>query len=63
MDILIGWDECLVIDNTVESNNWEDHVYLYKVELHEDYRLCNDEYWNFDLNESIETNNEINNLL
>ena len=52
MDKLIGWDECLVIDNTVESNNWQDRVYLYKAELHEDYRLCNDEYW-----DKLEINN------
>lgn len=37
--------ECLVIDNTSQSNRIEDVVYWYKADSHEAFQLCNQEYW------------------
>jgi len=39
--------ECLVIHNNAKSNKIEDQVFWYKAEQHEDFRLCEDEVWQF----------------
>lgn len=37
--------ECLVIDNTVQSNRLEDVVFWYKASKHSDFKLGTKEYW------------------
>ena len=37
--------ECLVICNNVNSNKLEDQVFWYKATPHQDFRLCNPEFW------------------
>lgn len=39
--------ECLVIDNTVQSNKIEDCVYWYRAEKHHNFRLCSDDIWQY----------------
>ena len=39
--------ECLVIDNTVQSNNLEDQVFWYKAEEHDDFRVGCKRYWKY----------------
>jgi len=41
--------ECLVIDNTVQSNSIEDCIFWYKADPHlPPFRLCKDVYWDLD---------------
>lgn len=42
--------ECLVIDNTVQSNRLEDMVFWYKAEPHKDFRLGSREFWDISKN-------------
>lgn len=42
--------ECLVIDNTVQSNKLEDVVFWYKASSHSDFRLGSREYWEMSKN-------------
>lgn len=43
--------ECLVIDNTVDSNNLEDMVYWYKADLNvPNFRIGSHEFWQFEGN-------------
>lgn len=42
--------ECLVIDNTVQSNKFEDCVFWYKASPHNDFKLGNREYWEISKN-------------
>lgn len=37
--------ECLVIDNNAKSNKLEDQVFWYKANPHQDFRLCNPQFW------------------
>jgi hypothetical protein len=37
--------ECIVIDNTVQSNKLEDIVFWYKADDHNEFRLGNREFW------------------
>lgn len=37
--------ECLVIDNTSQSNKIEDCIFYYKAELHSDFRIGAPEFW------------------
>lgn len=37
--------ECLVINNTTQSNKLEDAAFWYKAELHPDFRLCAADFW------------------
>lgn len=37
--------ECLVIDNTVQSNKLLDQLFWYKADMHNDFRLCNKSFW------------------
>lgn len=37
--------ECLVIDNTSQSNKLEDVVFWYKADPHDNFRVCSSEYW------------------
>lgn len=37
--------ECLVIDNTVQSNKLEDMVFWYKADSHADFKLGSREFW------------------
>lgn len=37
--------ECLVIDNTAQSNKLEDCIFWYKAELHPDFRIGAPEFW------------------
>ena len=39
---------CLVIDNTVNSNNIYDCVYWYKPELHGNFKMCCESLWRLD---------------
>jgi hypothetical protein len=39
--------ECLVIHNNAKSNKIEDQVFWYKAEPHDDFRLCEEEVWQF----------------
>jgi hypothetical protein len=36
---------CLVIDNTVHSENWEDMVFWYRAEPRNDFRIGSEVYW------------------
>jgi hypothetical protein len=45
--------ECLVIDNTSNSNKLEDCVYWYKGDGHEDYKLGSNQFW---VNNTLEDN-------
>jgi len=38
--------ECLVINNKVQSNKLEDMVFFYKAKMHDDFRVCTNEFWN-----------------
>ena len=41
--------ECLVIDNTVNSNNVEDCIFWYKASVDiPDFRMCAPVYWELD---------------
>lgn len=42
--------ECLVIDNTVQSNRLEDCVFWYKADNRPDYRLCSRRCWEYSKN-------------
>ena len=37
--------ECLVIDNTSQSNKIEDCIFWYKAEMHGDFRIGAPEFW------------------
>jgi hypothetical protein len=37
--------ECLVINNTNQTNKLEDSVFWYKAQIHPDFRLCAREFW------------------
>lgn len=37
--------ECLVIDNTVKSNELSDQIFWYKAEDQPPFKTCSDEYW------------------
>ena len=37
--------ECLVIDNTSNSNKLEDCVFWYKGDIHQDYKLGSNQFW------------------
>jgi hypothetical protein len=37
--------ECLVIDNTTQSNKLEDQVFWYKAQIRPKFRVCAPEYW------------------
>jgi hypothetical protein len=37
--------ECLVLDNTSQSNKLEDIIYWYKAEFHGDFRIGAPEFW------------------
>lgn len=50
--------ECLVIDNTVQSNKIEDCVFWYKADKHEDFRIGPAEVWEYSENNYIEDDNE-----
>ena len=39
--------ECLVIHNNAKSNKIEDQVFWYKAEPHDNFRLCEEEVWQF----------------
>ena len=39
--------ECLVIHNNAKSNKIEDQVFWYKAEMHDDFRLGSDNFWNY----------------
>lgn len=39
--------ECLVIHNNAKSNKIEDQVFWYKAETHDDFKLCEEEVWQF----------------
>lgn len=39
--------ECLVIDNTTQSNNIEDQVFYYKAKDHENFKMCDKKIWDF----------------
>jgi hypothetical protein len=39
--------ECLVIDNTIQSNKIEDQVYWYKSEDHGEFKMCPPEIWEY----------------
>lgn len=41
--------ECLVLDNTVQSNRIEDCVFWYKAEEHPRFRVGSDSYWAYHL--------------
>ncbi len=36
---------CLVIDNTTQSNNLEDQVFIYKASAHDDFKMCSNALW------------------
>jgi hypothetical protein len=42
--------ECLVIDNTSQSNKMEDCIYWYKAEMHQDFRIGAPEFWQHSAN-------------
>ena len=42
--------ECLVIDNTSQSNKMEDCIYWYKAEMHSDFRIGAPEFWQHSAN-------------
>lgn len=42
--------ECLVIDNTTQSNKLEDSIYWYKANLHGDFRIGAAEFWQHSAN-------------
>ena len=39
--------ECLVINNNAKSNKLTDQVFWYKAELHDDFRICSQQAWDF----------------
>lgn len=39
--------ECLVIDNTTQSNAIEDAVYWYKADIHDNFKIGAPEFWNY----------------
>ena len=39
--------ECLVIHNNAKSNKIEDQVFWYKAESRDNFRMCDDEVWQF----------------
>tara|TARA_Y100000389_G_scaffold190678_1_gene215769 strand:+ start:3355 stop:4167 length:813 start_codon:yes stop_codon:yes gene_type:complete len=39
--------ECLVVDNTVQSNNLVDQVFWYKAEPHDNFRIGCPRYWKY----------------
>jgi hypothetical protein len=39
--------ECLVIDNTTQSNKLEDCIFWYKAELHPDFRIGSPQMWQY----------------
>ena len=38
--------ECLVINNNAKSNKLEDQVFWYKADLHHDFKVGGESYWN-----------------
>ena len=42
--------ECLVIDNTTQSNKLEDSIFWYKANLHGDFRIGAQEFWQHSAN-------------
>jgi hypothetical protein len=42
--------ECLVIDNTTQSNKLEDSIYWYKANMHGDFRIGAPEFWQHSAN-------------
>jgi hypothetical protein len=46
---------CLVIDNTTQSNKLEDQVFYYKAESHEDFKMCSNTLWQIS-NENFKNN-------
>lgn len=42
--------ECLVIDNTSQSNKLEDTVFWYKAEQHSNFKVCQNYYWDISKN-------------
>ena len=53
--------ECLVIHNNAKSNKLTDHI-LYKAEPHDDFRLCNQEHWQYSATNEEKLREEGNNL-
>lgn len=39
--------ECLVIKNNCQSNRFEDQVFFYKAELHENFKIGSPEFWKY----------------
>jgi len=39
--------ECLVIHNNAKSNKLTDQVFWYKADLHDDFKLCSPDHWNY----------------
>lgn len=37
--------QCLVIDNTTQSNKLEDQIFFYKAQAHEDFHICSSAVW------------------
>lgn len=53
---------CLVIDNTSQSNKLEDQIFYYKADLHnDDFKMCSKELWS--MNNRYYTNTNINSNL
>lgn len=42
--------ECLVVDNTVRSNKLQDQIFWYKAQNHEQFKICNQEFWELSKN-------------
>jgi hypothetical protein len=54
---------CLVIDNTSNSNKLEDQVFYYKAELHPGFKMCNNNIWAFSNEKYNNTKNFSSNSL
>ena len=50
--------ECLVIDNTSQSNKLEDSIYWYKANIHGEFRIGAPEFWQHSANHHKEQNDE-----
>ena len=50
--------ECLVIKNDSQSNKLQDHVFWYKAEKKEDFRMCPKEFWDISEEREREAHNK-----
>jgi hypothetical protein len=47
LDVLTDNYGCMVINNRTNSNKLEDQVFYYKAKIHEDFKMCSKQLWDY----------------